>query len=39
MKEVVKNPDTKFFINDLKPYFKGTDKILRNLERRNLEKT
>ena len=39
MKELVNNPDPRFFVNDLKPYFKGTEKIIRNLERRNLDKT
>lgn len=33
LNELVQNPDPKFFVNDLEPYFRGPDKILRNLER------
>ncbi len=35
MRDLVHNHDPRFFVNDLKPYFRGTDKILRNLERRH----
>lgn len=37
MRELVHNPDPRYFVTDLDPYFHGTDKVLRNLERRNAD--
>jgi len=34
--EIVHKPDPMYFVEDMEPYFRGTEKILRNIEKQQV---